>query len=105
MMTPKDSTVVEAERKAEAKRVILGLCSACQRDPLCTFLRDPDWPVLQCDEFEAIRYRRPEAAAVRVYEEEADVSAYRGLCASCEGRESCTYARPFSGVWHCDEYE
>ena len=28
----------------------------------------------------------------------------RGLCASCDLRDVCTYPRPLGGVWNCDEY-
>ena len=28
----------------------------------------------------------------------------RGLCVNCDLRRDCTYAKPVSGVWNCDEY-
>ena len=28
----------------------------------------------------------------------------RGLCTTCELRETCTFTRPESGVWRCEEY-
>jgi hypothetical protein len=33
------------------------------------------------------------------------VEVYKGLCANCEKRQTCTLQRPEGGVWHCDEYE
>ena len=29
---------------------------------------------------------------------------YKGLCQTCEYRETCTYPKPEGGVWHCEEY-
>jgi hypothetical protein len=28
----------------------------------------------------------------------------RGLCGNCDLRRECTYPKPASGVWNCDEY-
>jgi hypothetical protein len=28
----------------------------------------------------------------------------RGLCGNCDLRRDCTYPKPVSGVWNCDEY-
>jgi hypothetical protein len=28
----------------------------------------------------------------------------RGLCVNCDRRYDCTYPKPPSGVWSCDEY-
>ena len=28
-----------------------------------------------------------------------------GLCSNCIHRKKCTFHRPVSGVWHCEEYE
>ena len=28
----------------------------------------------------------------------------RGLCVNCDLRRDCTYPKPASGVWNCDEY-
>lgn len=30
--------------------------------------------------------------------------AAQGLCTTCELRESCTFTKPESGVWRCEEY-
>ena len=30
--------------------------------------------------------------------------ALRGLCVNCDLRRECTYPKPVSGVWNCDEY-
>jgi hypothetical protein len=32
------------------------------------------------------------------------LGALRGLCVNCDLRRDCTYPRPVSGVWNCDEY-
>ncbi len=28
----------------------------------------------------------------------------RGLCVNCDLQHDCTYPKPLSGVWNCDEY-
>jgi len=28
-----------------------------------------------------------------------------GLCRNCIHRETCSFPRPESGVWHCEEYQ
>ena len=50
------------------------------------------------------------AGVIRELTEEAveagrEVAALlKGLCMDCENRKSCTFPRPASGVWHCEEY-
>ena len=29
---------------------------------------------------------------------------FKGLCVICDDRFICTFQRPESGVWHCQEY-
>ena len=29
---------------------------------------------------------------------------YKGLCSTCEIRETCSFPKPEWGVWQCDEY-
>jgi hypothetical protein len=45
-----DSTSREGSRAAQVR--ISGLCVTCTNNTHCTFLRQPNHPVLQCDELE-----------------------------------------------------
>ncbi|MBX3393880.1 MAG: hypothetical protein KF841_00790 [Phycisphaerae bacterium] len=37
-------------------------------------------------------------------EQPTRATSAKGLCATCELRETCTFPRPESGVWRCEEY-
>ena len=83
-----------------------GLCRTCRHAAECTFPRDPDHPVLMCEEFEGIR-PSPEAAPEisakpRVATEKT--TRLQGLCVNCANRDTCTFPKPEGGVWHCEEY-
>jgi len=92
----------------------LGLCSCCSYAPDCTYPRESGRPILECNEFDGIspplnkmmkwmekplvnRFSGPIPDAQRL-------SILRGLCAYCDGLNTCTYPKPEGGVWHCEEY-
>lgn len=78
-----------------------GLCTTCRHATTCALPRRIETAKVHCEEFAVAdspsALRRPE-----VRPEAAEVVI--GLCPNCENRPSCTYARPESGVWHCEEY-
>lgn len=88
-----------------------GLCSSCENAPDCTYPREPNRPVLQCEEFDGgepsptktvVKDRVP---STRSYTTESkDSTKFMGLCSNCEDRETCTYPKLEGGVWHCEEY-
>ncbi len=93
-----------------------GSCSTCNNAPTCTFPRDPDRPVLQCEEFES--YQPPPPKAVEKEdslfdttvggggaEKNTDPDRLIGLCRTCEVRESCIFIKSEVGVFHCEEYQ
>ena len=92
-----------------------GLCSTCNKESSCTFPRDHSRPVMQCEEFEGIipapakneRKNNPISDNSRVHShtEEDHSGTYMGLCSNCEKRETCTFPKPESGVWRCEEYQ
>jgi len=98
-------------RVAPKKKEYRGLCITCKNAPTCTYPRDPDRAVLECEEFEGheplqrwatggdISPRQVSAA------KQEDSVKYKGLCVNCENREHCTFPKPESGVWRCEEYE
>ena len=102
-----DNTYIDKNR-------YLGLCSYCKSAQNCAFVRDPNRPVYQCEEFDEITY-----ASIRIPNQknlslkhlpqnpltsEDTFHHYRGLCSNCEERATCTYPKPEGGVWHCDEF-
>ncbi len=91
-----------------------GLCSTCEGRADCTFPHHNGRPTLFCEEHDWWWQYRMEAAAIakllaprpRPPEPVATEkpSQYKGLCRTCEHRETCTYPKPEGGVWHCDEF-
>ena len=91
-----------------------GLCSTCDGASTCTFPRDPERPIMHCDELDSHRVDivavervpRAEPASPKALSEakQKELGKYKGLCLNCEKRETCTYPKPEGGVWHCDEY-
>lgn len=90
-----------------------GLCEVCAHGSECTYLRNPDVPVLQCGEFEGYG-PRPETTQKKFAEQsdrqmaqpsEAEPANLKGLCINCDRRHTCTYPKPETGVWRCEEYE
>lgn len=105
---------VQTVTRAPAKPQYGGLCLTCDHARSCTYPRDPERPVLQCEEFEA--YDMPvERTTVDAFLASSNANAraasgpngkgeFKGLCANCENRKTCTFPRPEEGVWHCEEY-
>ena len=89
-----------------------GLCSTCIHSSGCTFTRDPDRPVMQCEEFEGL-LKVPEQIlgansklkGDKNSKAHAEDTPLKGLCKLCKKNSTCTYPKPEGGVWHCDEYE
>jgi hypothetical protein len=92
----------------------LGLCSYCKSAPICTYTRDPNRPVCECEEFSAFTYtpvRVPNQKKISLkhFPKKRSTSKglfqrYRGLCGDCEERVNCVYPKPEGGVWHCEEF-
>ena len=91
-----------------------GLCSCCTFALACTYNRNPERPVLQCEEFEGIVYssdqrNKPKNVLPLNFTTSPLPSGtpsqdYKGLCTTCEERATCTYPKPEGGVWHCEEF-
>jgi len=85
----------------------LDLCSTCNHAKTCSNCGTPERPILFCEQFEdsvpvlasALDVGLPEKP-----ESEQDAGQYKGLCVTCENRQSCTMAKQAGGVWHCEEY-
>lgn len=102
-------------KKSKAKILIdpkkySGLCLCCSYSSVCTYPRDPDKPVLQCEEFDGISMSKIGKETTYGHDVSRSplplqVSTHlAGLCANCENLNVCTYPKPEGGVWHCEEY-
>ena len=103
-------------RKAAPPSAVVyrGLCSTCDMASTCTFPRDPERPIMHCDELDSYQadtvtpeeLLRAEPARREAVAEtkQKELGKYQGLCVNCENRETCTFPKAEGGVWHCDEY-
>lgn len=91
-----------------------GLCETCIKAETCVYQRDPNRPVLQCEEFDGYEpktMKKPDTNPLRSNVDQVESSAqekdsnmFVGLCSNCENRHTCVYPKPEGGVWHCEEY-
>jgi hypothetical protein len=89
-----------------------GLCLCCQNSLTCTFFKNHNAAVLQCDEFDGfeplLRKSKPFSnKTIRNLKSNPggkSPDSYKGLCGNCEDRKTCTYPKLEGGVWHCEEY-
>ncbi len=89
-----------------------GICSTCENALDCTFPRDPQKSVFDCEEFDSdtcpsvkntVKDNSP--ATVLVDPVEDDSSKFIGLCSNCDNRKVCVFPKPQGGIWHCEEYQ
>jgi len=83
-----------------------GLCVTCIHADDCIFLQSAQEPILYCEEFDSgltpVSPHKPAKKAQAV--ETKEDHGLKGLCVNCENRQTCTFQKPESGVWHCEEY-
>ena len=102
-------TDLKEKQTASDSHAPRGLCAFCTRAADCTFPRQPGRPVMFCEEFEGETLTTKKTPAPK---SESDAKArksgpskeLRGLCRTCELRDTCTYPKPEGGVWHCEEF-
>lgn len=104
----------ETRRPALRETEYSGLCMTCVHSSTCAFPRRKDQPVLSCEQFAEHGKDHVETAATvrpppaepqaQMIEVKEEPSRYKGLCATCENRETCTFPKPEGGVWHCEEF-
>jgi hypothetical protein len=88
-----------------------GLCATCEHAPTCMYAREPERPVLECEEFACFETEADSTAPRRISlavhvpaEDQGDELTAKGLCGNCENRATCTFVKPEGGVWQCEEY-
>jgi hypothetical protein len=86
-----------------------GLCSTCNNDPRCTFLRIPGTAVMECLEFQGesleVDGRHVEAFSSPRRGKSARHAHEPGLCPLCDKKSTCTFPKPPGGVWLCEEFQ
>ena len=97
-----------------SKNEYSGLCSTCDGRATCTFPNYADRPRLFCEECDWwSQYRMETAAKAKHLPQKAEArspvevrrtSKYKGLCATCDNQDGCTYPKPTAGVRHCEEF-
>ncbi len=90
------------------------LCSTCVGRATCTFPQYTDRPRIFGEVFDWTWQREMAlAASARLTEREPVVqpaavprreSRYKGLCATCDKQDECTFPKSGEGVWHCEEF-
>lgn len=86
-----------------------GLCIACRKDPTCSYLRNASLPVLQCEEFEGYEPRarilgNHNGSIAQGPLRDPVPAEDKGLCVTCENRDTCAFPKPAGGIWHCEEF-
>lgn len=83
-----------------------GLCAQCRAADGCTYgPRVEGRRVWSCDEFDGGSPRGDvREVAPLVARDEADGRPRMGLCANCDLWAGCSFPKPESGVWSCEEY-
>lgn len=100
--------VETAEKQSYSREEIKaqGLCATCIHADDCIFLQNAEEPILYCEEFDSgLAPVAPHKSAEKTEAAEpVENQKFKGLCVNCENRHSCTFPKPESGVWHCEEY-
>lgn len=103
MITVKERMI---EKKEKSLKNFDGLCITCKNVDTCIFLKNSTKPIISCEEFENVetveKLNEDVKKDVEVKFENQNLKL--GLCANCENRYDCTFEKPESGVWHCEEY-
>jgi len=80
------------------------LCSTCNHARTCVRLKSIKRPVWFCEEFDDYTPPPKEEGKDITQPEEEKYDKSMGLCCNCAKRDTCTFAKPNGGVWHCEEY-
>jgi hypothetical protein len=94
-----------------------GLCSTCKFSSQCIFRNESSDSIHFCEEYEQAEASQDigRKKATGVMNTPAGHTGNNpgnlagktvlGLCSNCIHRETCSFPRPASGVWHCEEYQ
>lgn len=100
-ITFKEISITESAEEKRAK----SLCTTCLHTGDCVNQGTQSKPVFDCNEFET---QGPPKNVVHLFPNKEPAKAtqtLKGLCATCEHKETCMYVDTVSGVWNCEEYK
>jgi hypothetical protein len=87
------------------------LCSTCNDAPGCRLALRRTGPIHSCQEFDDHQAPAPRAIKDSSMgleplspQDAAREGTYKGICANCEERSTCSFPKPYAGIWHCEEY-
>jgi hypothetical protein len=85
----------------------LGLCPLCENDEACTLREHPGMDVRECEEFDGRPADPPSwrssSGTTHSLPSPGLLQGPLGLCRICDLLRGCTYPKPESGVWQCEE--
>ncbi len=102
---PNETDYVPEIRYELSEMTTESVCVNCTHRRTCMYFKNRRYPIVFCEEFqtaEGLKTPPRQAKKSPLHETQPDLSL--GLCANCENRFHCTYARSEGGVWHCEEY-
>ncbi len=83
----------------------LSLCANCVNTPKCTLKNGH--PVLQCEEHSVAEWKPVKnelALNKQIKNEPIAIEHFKGLCGTCELKDSCGWRNPNTVVFHCEHY-
>lgn len=88
----------------EGDKEQLGLCTTCKNGPTCMFLNGVSRQILHCEEFQVSQEEVEKQVNTFLENNKEPKTEIKGLCATCENLSECSYNKPESGIWHCEDY-
>lgn len=84
----------------------IGLCSTCIHNANCTTRQSFKGKILQCEEFDEniLQGNIPVAGSAKE-RPSVQYATFKGLCMNCDLVSTCTFPKPETGVWNCNEYK
>ncbi|MFC1588176.1 hypothetical protein ACFL54_07695 [Planctomycetota bacterium] len=91
-----------------------GLCSTCNNAVSCIYLRERGHHALVCETFDSYSPRElpqavtsftpPNGTIETPFGSSEETVMPGGLCRNCGNQTFCSFPKPDSGVWQCEEY-
>jgi len=94
---------------AVSAKELKGLCVTCNHSKACAACKENREPVWFCEEFDdhvAPTEARDSNKAHQVHSDTVAKpnGAAEGLCGNCTVRKECSYRRPETPIWFCEQY-
>lgn len=85
---------------------VIGLCSTCVHSENCTMCQSFKGKIFQCEEFDDYAPQKI-LTEDKAEEKKSSVqySSLKGLCMNCDFAGTCTFSKPETGIWNCNEYK